>query len=58
LRTAAPELPATLIGDALAPRTLLDAVAEGARAGVAIEVGQTIRTPDPIGGQESNLVVA
>ena len=58
LRTEAPELPVTLIGDALAPRTLLDAVAEGARAGAAIEIGQTIRISDPIGGQESNLVVA
>ena len=58
LRTEAPELPVTLVGDALAPRTLLDAVAEGARAGAAIEIGQTIRIPDPIGGQESNLVVA
>jgi len=38
LRRAAPELPVTLIGDALAPRTLLDAVAEGARVGAAIEV--------------------
>ena len=58
LRTEAPELPVTLVGDALAPRTLLDAVAEGARAGAAIEVGQTIRIPDLTGGQESNLVVA
>ena len=48
----------TLVGDALAPRTLLDAVAEGARAGAAIEVGRPIPIPDPIGGQESNLVVA
>jgi dimethylglycine catabolism A len=58
LRTEAPELPVTLVGDALAPRTLLDAVAEGARAGAAIEIGQTIRIPDPTGGQESNLVGA
>jgi hypothetical protein len=54
----APELPVTLIGDALAPRTLLDAVAEGARAGATIEAGETVRSPDPIGGQESNLVNA
>ena len=58
LRTEAPELPVTLVGDALAPRTLLDAVAEGTRAGVTIEVGRTVPIPDPIGGQESNLVVA
>jgi dimethylglycine catabolism A len=58
LRTAAPELPVTLVGDALAPRTLLDAVAEGARAGTTIEIGRTVPIPDPIGGQESNLVVA
>jgi hypothetical protein len=58
LRTAAPELPVTLVGDALAPRTLLDAVAEGARAGTTIEIGGTVPIPDPIGGQESNLVVA
>ena len=58
LRRAAPELPVTLIGDALAPRTLLDAVAEGARAGAAIEVGRPVSIPAPIAGQESNLVVA
>ena len=58
LRTAAPELPVTLVGDALAPRTLLDAVAEGARAGATIEVGRTVPIPDPIGGQESDLVGA
>jgi hypothetical protein len=45
LRRAAPELPVTLIGDALAPRTLLDAVAEGARAGAAIEVGRPVSIP-------------
>ena len=33
LATLRPELRAVLVGDALAPRTLLDAVAEGARAG-------------------------
>jgi dimethylglycine catabolism A len=58
LRRAAPELPVTLIGDALAPRTLLDAVAEGARAGAAIEIGRPVSIPAPIAGQESNLVVA
>ena len=48
----------TLVGDALAPRTLLDAVAEGARAGATIEVDRTVPIPDPIGGQESDLVGA
>lgn len=33
LRTRNPDLTVTRIGDALAPRTLLDAIAEGARAG-------------------------
>ena len=45
LRTEAPELPVTLVGDALAPRTLLDAVAEGARAGAAIEIGRPVSDP-------------
>jgi hypothetical protein len=31
-----PELPVVLAGDAVAPRTLLDAVAEGARAGAEV----------------------
>jgi hypothetical protein len=38
LAAAAPDLPVTVVGDALAPRTLLDATAEGARA------GDTVRT--------------
>ncbi len=58
LRTAAPELPVTLVGDALAPRTLLDAVAEGARAGATIEIGRPVQIPAPVGGQESHLVGA
>jgi hypothetical protein len=58
LRTAAPELPVTLVGDALAPRTLLDAVAEGARAGATIEIDRPVPIPEPIGGQESKLVGA
>ena len=58
LATAAPDLPVTVVGDALAPRTLLDAVAEGARAGATIEVSRPVPIPDPIGGQESNLVGA
>jgi 2,4-dienoyl-CoA reductase-like NADH-dependent reductase (Old Yellow Enzyme family) len=36
LREAAPELTVSVVGDALAPRTLLDAVAEGARIGATI----------------------
>jgi 2,4-dienoyl-CoA reductase-like NADH-dependent reductase (Old Yellow Enzyme family) len=36
LATAAPDLPITVVGDALAPRTLLDATAEGARAGATV----------------------
>ena len=36
LRSEAPDLPVTLVGDALSPRTLLDAVAEGAKAGATI----------------------
>ena len=36
LRDAALEVPTIVVGDALAPRTLLDAVAEGARAGATI----------------------
>ena len=58
LRAAAPELPVTLVGDALAPRTLLDAVAEGARAGATIEIDRPVPIPAPIGGQESDLVGA
>jgi hypothetical protein len=33
LAEAAPELPVRVVGDALSPRTLLDATGEGARAG-------------------------
>ena len=59
LRAEASGLPVTLVGDALAPRTLLDAVAEGARAGATIETDQAVPIPDPIGGhQESDLVGA
>jgi hypothetical protein len=36
LAAAAPDLPVTVVGDALSPRTLLDATAEGARAGAAV----------------------
>lgn len=56
LRAAAPELAVTVVGDALTPRTLLDAVAEGARAGATIEAGRTVSVPEPIGDRESNLV--
>jgi NADPH-dependent 2,4-dienoyl-CoA reductase/sulfur reductase-like enzyme len=36
LAVAAPDLPVVVVGDALSPRTLLDATAEGARAGVSV----------------------
>ncbi|HSL75323.1 MAG TPA: FAD-dependent oxidoreductase, partial [Candidatus Limnocylindrales bacterium] len=36
LAAAAPELPVTVVGDALSPRMLLDATAEGARAGATV----------------------
>jgi hypothetical protein len=39
LATVAPGLPVIVVGDALAPRTLLDATAEGARAGSTIAAG-------------------
>ena len=58
LRTEASGLPVTLVGDALAPRTLLDAVAEGARVGATIEIDRPVPIPAPIGGQESDLVGA
>jgi 2,4-dienoyl-CoA reductase-like NADH-dependent reductase (Old Yellow Enzyme family) len=58
LRTDAPGLLVTLVGDALAPRTLLDAVAEGARVGKTIEIDRPVPIPAPISGQESDLVGA
>jgi hypothetical protein len=36
LAAAAPHLPVTVVGDALSPRTLMDATAEGARAGATV----------------------
>jgi hypothetical protein len=39
LRERRPDLEVHAVGDALAPRTLLDAVAEGARAGAAVAAG-------------------
>jgi len=36
LAAAAPELAVTVVGDALSPRTLMDATAEGARAGASV----------------------
>jgi hypothetical protein len=42
LAATAPDLPVTVVGDALSPRTLLDATAEGARAGATV---WTARTP-------------
>ena len=40
LASAAPDLPVVVVGDALSPRTLLDATAEGARAGATVALGQ------------------
>ena len=45
LRQARPEIPIVSVGDALAPRTLLDAVAEGARVGATRYGAQTV---DPL----------
>jgi 2,4-dienoyl-CoA reductase-like NADH-dependent reductase (Old Yellow Enzyme family)/threonine dehydrogenase-like Zn-dependent dehydrogenase len=45
LRTADPAVHVVVVGDALAPRTLLDAVSEGARAGATVEVGVSAVTP-------------
>jgi 2,4-dienoyl-CoA reductase-like NADH-dependent reductase (Old Yellow Enzyme family) len=36
LAAAAPDLPVTVVGDALSPRTLMDATAEGATAGASV----------------------
>ena len=36
LAAAAPDLPLAVVGDALSPRTLMDATAEGARAGATV----------------------
>jgi len=36
LAAAAPKLAVTVVGDALSPRTLMDATAEGARAGASV----------------------
>jgi hypothetical protein len=36
LAAAAPDLPVVVVGDALSPRTLLDATAEGAKAGATV----------------------
>jgi hypothetical protein len=36
LVAAAPRIPVTVVGDALSPRTLMDATAEGARAGASV----------------------
>jgi 2,4-dienoyl-CoA reductase-like NADH-dependent reductase (Old Yellow Enzyme family) len=40
LAAAAPELPVVVVGDALSPRTLLDATAEGARAGATLPLSR------------------
>ena len=36
LIAAAPHISVTVVGDALSPRTLMDATAEGARAGATV----------------------
>jgi hypothetical protein len=43
LAAAAPDLPVIVVGDALSPRYLLDAVAEGAKAGVTVLGGARTR---------------
>jgi len=43
LAAAAPGLPVVVVGDALSPRTLLDATAEGARAGANIVARAYVR---------------
>ena len=43
IEARSPELRVVVVGDALAPRTLLDAVAEGARAGAEVTVKRVTR---------------
>jgi 2,4-dienoyl-CoA reductase-like NADH-dependent reductase (Old Yellow Enzyme family) len=43
LRALEPELRVVVVGDALSPRTLLDAVSEGARAGAEVTVKRAVR---------------
>jgi dimethylglycine catabolism A len=43
LRALEPELHVVVVGDALSPRTLLDAVSEGARAGAEVTVKRVVR---------------
>jgi N,N-dimethylglycine/sarcosine dehydrogenase len=45
LRDRRPDLEVHVVGDALAPRTLLDAVAEGARAGALVRAGTVRAAP-------------
>ncbi|HEY7077172.1 MAG TPA: FAD-dependent oxidoreductase [Solirubrobacteraceae bacterium] len=49
LRERRPDLELHVVGDALAPRTLLDAVAEGARAGA--DVGARASRGEPVGAR-------
>jgi DNA-binding NarL/FixJ family response regulator len=44
LAAAAPDLPVVVVGDALSPRTLLDATAEGARAGASVPLRDSAQT--------------
>jgi dimethylglycine catabolism A len=45
LLEALPQLELHVVGDALSPRTLLDAVAEGARAGATAAAGRAVTAP-------------
>jgi rhodanese-related sulfurtransferase len=45
LASAAPSLPVTVVGDALSPRTLMDATSEGARAGATVA---SASVPSPV----------
>jgi dimethylglycine catabolism A len=46
LAAAAPWVPTSVVGDALSPRTLLDAVSEGARAGATVGRRRAVATPE------------
>jgi dimethylglycine catabolism A len=57
LRERRPDLELHVVGDALAPRTLLDAVAEGARAGadVGARASRTVAVPARSIGDEARI---
>jgi N,N-dimethylglycine/sarcosine dehydrogenase len=48
LAAVAPDLPVVVVGDALSPRTLLDATAEGARAGASIATSVVSKEHAPV----------